>query len=476
MPLTITSTILMRTWMDPYTFGVIATLNLFVMYSLFSSLGTLSAAEVKLPYYRGKGDIEHFEQIRSTTFSFTMLTGAIFSLGVACWVVAEKSNLDEYIFIGLLVYCVYFFVNQISCFYITLLRVNHEFIFLSKYQFLSGFLTSIGNIFAVWLFGFKGFLAVAIIIVLFQLFFLAKQVNYLPLFRINRNEVKILLTSGLPMLILGLSAQGMKTIDNFLVLKLLDIQQLGLYTIALMANTIVFSVTNSISNVLYPSMQEAYGKSGALESLRSYTIRPTLMMGALLPIMIGMLYFLVPMVVHWLIPEFVPGIISFKIIVLSTYFFAMINMLTGYLISIGKQKSLIIINVSILFLIVGLAGIFNFFSYGLAGVALATGTGYFICFVLVSTLVLRQSTNWNQTFIFLKDSTLPFFFSLVLILIIDNFHYFFLIEDSKDFFDAILQFVVFVVFYTPCILLLEKKIHLIGDFLMPIFRKLEKVK
>jgi len=473
MPLTIISTILMRRWMDPYIFGVITTLNLFVMYSVFSSLGTLSAAEVKLPYYRGKGDIEHFEQIRSTTFSFTLLTGAIFSIGVACWVIARRSNLDEYIFMGLLVYCIYFFANQITSFYITLLRANHEFIFLSKFQFLSALVASLGNIFTVWLWGFKGFLVVAIIIVLSQIFFLVKHINYRPIFRISWFEIKILLVSGLPMLILGLSAQGMKTVDNFLVLKLFDVEQLGLYSIALMANSIVFSVTNSIANVLYPSMQEAFGKSGTLDSLRSYTIRPTLIIGALLPIMIGMLYFLVPMIVHWLIPKFIPGILSFKIIVLSTYFFAMVNMLTGYLISIGKQKSLILINASMLILIVGLSGFFNFFSWGLAGIALATGIGYFVCFVVVSIFVLRTWADWNQTIVFLKDTSLPFFYSLALILIIENFANLFLVVDAESFFGTMSQLSLFIVLYAPCILFLEKKTRLLSDFFIPIFRKPE---
>lgn len=359
-------------------------------------------------------------------------------------------------------------------FYITLLRANHEFVFLSKCQFAIGLLTSIGNIFAVWLFGFKGFLAVAIIMVLLQVIVLFRHVNYRPSFRISGVETKMLLMSGFPMLILGLSAQGMKTVDNFLVLRLLDIEQLGLYTIALMANTIVFSVTNSISNVLYPSMQEAYGKSGTSDSLRAYVIRPSLIMGGLLPVLIGMLYFLVPMVVHWLIPKFEPGIFAFKIIALSTYFFAMVNMSTGYLISRGKQKNLILINVAMLLLIVGLAATFNIFGWGLKGISLATGIGYFVYFIVVSTYVLRHWADWNQTIIFLKDTSLPFFFSLVLILAIEKFGNFLSVGDTQSFLGSMSQLSMFVVFYIPCILFLEKKTRMLSDFVVPLFRKLGK--
>lgn len=460
--------------MDPNTFGVIATLNLFVMYSTFSSLGTLSAAEVKLPYYLGKGDKVQFEQIRSATFAFTILTGLSFSVAVALWAIAARSRLDEYLFMGVLVYCIYFFTNQIASYYITLLRANHEFVFLGKYQFVSGLLTCAGNLTAVWIFGFKGFLAVAIIIVLIQVITLVAHVGFRPTFRISWVELKMLLMSGFPMLIIGLSTQGLKTVDNFLVLRILDIEQLGLYTIALMGGGIIYSATNSISNVLYPRMQEAYGKSGTSDTMRSYVIRPSLIMAVVLPAMIGILYFLIPMVVNWLIPKFELGIFPFKVIVLSTYFFAMVNMLTGYLISIGKQKILVLINMAVLILIVGIAAMLDSHNLGLGGIALATGSGYFACFLVVSIFVLRHWADWNQTLIFLKDTTLSFFFSLALILIIENYWHSSPIGNAGRLFDSLLQLFIFLVLYMPCIILSDRKTRLISDFVIPLFDKTEK--
>lgn len=470
MPVSIVSTILIRQWMDPYIFGVIATLNLFVLYSVFSNLGTLGAAEVKLPYYRGKGDMLEFEKIRSTTFAFTLLSGCMFSIGVAAWVILERTRIDEYLFMGMLVYCVYFVVNQVVCYYITLLRADSEFIFLSKLQLYSGLLTSGGNIFAVWTWGFKGFLAVAIINIFFQGGLLIRHVKYRPLFSLNLEEAKILLIGGLPMLILGLSAQGMKTIDNFLVLEFLGTEQLGFYTIALVANMIIFSVTNSIGNVLYPSMQAAYGRSGSSDSLRLYVIRPTLIVGLFLPIMISSLYFFVPMVVHWIIPKFDPGMFAFKIIVLSTYFFSIVNMSTGYLISINKQKILVIFSVFTLVLIAALAKMSVTFGWGLEGIALATGIGYFVYFSAISIFVLRHWATWKQTMVFLFDTSFPFFYGLGLILVIERFLSALAIANQSNFPLATFQLMLFLICYSPCFLILERKTRLICDFVSPLYQ------
>lgn len=472
MPLSIISTILMRRWLDPYAYGVIATLNLFVMYSIFSNLGTLSAAEAKLPLYQGQGDTVKCDQLKSSTFAFNFLTSVIFSVGVAVWAIAARSQLEEILFTGVLVYCIYFIANQVAAFYVTLLRSTHEFIFLSKYQFATGLFTILGNLLFVWLWGFKGYLAVAIIIVLLQVFILYKRVNYRPTFRISKVEIKVLIMSGLTMLILGLSAQGLKTVNNFLVLKLLGVEQLGMYTIALMASSIVFSVTLSIGNVLYPRMQEAYGKSGSSDSMRAYIIRPSLIMGVLLPVMIGLLFFLIPMVVHWMIPKFESGITAFKILVLPTYFFALINISNGYLVSLNKMKSLIVINVAVMLLIIALAEIFNIVGWGVEGVSLATGVGYFVYFIIVSAYVLRHWADWNETLVFLKDTCIPFFFSLVLIVGIEQIGNFLSIGDAQDFWGSMLQLSLFVVLYIPCIFFMEKKTRLLSDFVLPLLRKL----
>ncbi len=461
----------MRRWMDPHTYGVIATLNLLVMYSTFSGLGTLSAAEVQLPYFKGNGDKQKFEKIRSTTFVFTLLTSIIFSIGVAFWAVAYRLHLDEYLFMGVLVYCFYLFANQISAYYITLLRVNHEFIFFAKYQFISGLLTCIGNVIAVWFYGFKGFLAVAIIVVLLQVFFLFKHVAYIPTFRVSWEEIKILISNGFPMLMIGLSTQGMKTIDNILVLNILDIENLGLYTIALMGSNIIYSATNSISNVLYPSMQEAYGKSGTSDILRTYIIRPSHVIATLLPVLIGILYFIIPMIVNWLIPKFEAGILAFKVMVISTYFFAMVNILSGYLISRGRQKILVLINVLILMLTIGIAIMINKLNWGVGGIAIATGIGYCAYYFVISVYVLRHWAGWDQTFTFLKETTLPFFFSLVLIFSIENFWPLAQIEDDLRILLTMLKLFIFIGLYAPCIFLFDNKTGIVSEFFVPIIKK-----
>ncbi len=470
MPLTIVTSILMRRWLDPYVYGLIATLNLLVYYSAFSNLGTLSAAEVKIPFLKGEGDSSRVEQISSSTFTFTLITGAVFSIGLAVWATMNRASIDRMLFMGLMVYALYLFGLQLANYYITLLRASQEFIFLSKYQFITGFLASIGNLLAVWMFGFKGFLAVSIIIVMFQLYLLVRHLDYFPTLKISWDETGTLLKTGLPMLILGLAAQGMKTVDNLLVLKLLSIEHLGYYTIALMANSMVFSVTNSLTNVLYPSMQEAYGKSGRSDSLQAYVIRPSIIMGVVIPVMTGILYFAVPVAVYWLIPKFAPGLPAFKIIVLSSYFFAMINMTTGYLISLNKQKSIIVIYLSMLLLVTGLSFLSTYHGYGLEGISLATAIGYFVCFLIVTVYVLRHWSGWMETFVFLKDTSLPFFYSTLLILILER--YLKPGVDSKAV-NAVWQISGFLLLYLPFVYSYERKTLLFGDFVSPILQRIK---
>jgi len=457
--------------MDPYTFGVVATLNLLVLYSSFSDLGTMRAAEVQLPYLHGKGDIQKIEDIREAIFSFNLITSVTFSIVVAAWAVYVRSEINNYLFMGVLVYCVYFIINQIAAYYIILLRSTQEFVFLGKYIFVTSFLTGLGNVVAVWFFGYIGFLTVTIVVALIQVATLFSHACYRPIFNINPSVVKILLLSGLPMLVSGLSFQGLRTIDNFLVLRLLNTEQLGQYSIALMANAMIFSLTTSISTVLFPSMQEAYGMSGNNDSMRDYVTRPSIVISQLLPVMIGSMYFIIPLIVHWLIPKYESGVLSFKIIVLFTYFYAMTNMFFGFLTSMQKQKWIILINVVILILIFVLAETFTFYKWGLEGIALATGIGYFCYFIVVATYTLRHWASWSQTIAFLNDISLPFVYSAVLIYVVDHYFDLATTKDNMKYTLPFLQMSLFFALYLPCIFVYDRKSHLYSELFTRIFKR-----
>jgi len=471
-PLTVISGLLIKRSLGPYLIGVVATLSLFTGYSSFSHFGVLVAAERELPFCKGAGEHARFERIRYSMFTVTMVLGLVFSAGLAVWALAARSTLERPLFIGLLVSSVSILGGQwINC-YIVLLRTSKEFVFLSMYQVGSAALGSVLMLGGAVLFGFGGLLTATLMMTIFQAIWLAKRTNYIPSFRLDWQETKQLFIFGAPLLLLGLVMTGVKTVDNILVLRLLGFEALGLYTIALMANSLIFSVTNSLSTVLFPRMQEAYGKQRTIESLKVYVMRPSISMGLLLPLLIGGVFFAIPVVVQWLLPRFMAGLMAFKIITLGTYLFASFQMASSFLIALNKQLRLVALLVWALIVSVVAALFLTHRGWGLAGIASATVFGYFVCFVSVNSIALRHWSGWKPTAVFLWDMILPFAYSSALLILLDRYY----VSSSMGLIAscglALLKFLLFLLAYLPLVLLMDHKTRLLADFVRPAFSSL----
>lgn len=471
-PLAIISSLWTKGLIGPYLVGVLATLTLVTSYSGFSNLGMLSAAERDLPVLKGAGNGEGFNRMRDTIFTLTVISGVVFAVLMLAGTLIYRSAIDPALFEGLVVYALLVVLQQWGFYYITLLRTHQEFIFLSKVQVLLAALLSFGNVLAALLFGFRGLLILTVLVAVVQIALLSRHQNQLPALGLEWREVKHLFSVGVPLLAFGLVMTGMRTIDNVMVLRLLGTEALGLYSIALMANGILFALTNSLSGVLYPRMQAAYGRSKTLESLSEYVIRPTLIMGVILPVLMALIFFGVPSAVQAFLPRFIPGLPAFRVIVAVTYFFAMFQMSSAFLIALNKQFRVMLLLGVALVVTTLLSVVFTQLSWGLVGIASAVGVGYILCFVSVNTYAVRHWAGWRQVARFLWDAALPFLYSAVLLIMLEVL----LPSERSNLVLAAgltaLKFVLFCLGYIPLLLILERRTGLLADFGYPLLRSL----
>jgi PST family polysaccharide transporter len=377
-------------------------------------------------------------------------------------------------FIGTLVYALYVFVWMWSGYYLTLLRTSQEFVLLGKIQVLVGAVGSIGNVAAVLLFGFTGLLVVTVALIIAQTVLFSRYVTYISSPRIDWRELKRLLSVGVPLLVFGLAVTGIRTVDNILVLRLLGTEALGFYSIALMANTAIFSISNSLSGVLYPRMLKAYGGDPSIQTLSLYVIRPSILMAVVLPFLVGGLVFLIPPTVLWLLPRFLPGIPSLRVVSVSTYFLALFLMSVNFLVALNKQLR------TAAFLIVAIAMttffgiIFTRLGWGLSGIALATGIGYLFCFIGIDVYVLRYWVGWKEVTIFLGDLCAPIVYATGLLVVTDQLPMRLAGGVISGFLIGLVKFSLFGLAYLPMVFWMERKSGLISDFVKPLIRRLLK--
>ena len=85
--------------------------------------------------------------------------------------------------------------------------------------------------------------------------------------------------------------------------------------------------------------------------------------------MIGLVFLIVPILIYYLLPQYVPGITPVKIIVCAVFFFSLVGAATNFLITVNKERKILFIQAfAILF-----AAVLNYFAimrgYGIIGVA-----------------------------------------------------------------------------------------------------------
>jgi O-antigen/teichoic acid export membrane protein len=271
-------------------------------------------------------------------------------------------------------------VTQIYNFSVTFMRV------LKKVSHLS--LTIVVNILGVALFSIAGAyffgvlgLITGLMIATFLSAFFAYRLSGMRLrFYWNAGEVWRLIRIGFPLVLAGYALDTFLIVDTIMIGKMIGYNQLGFYTIALMSIQQINSLGRFSQIILLPHIQEKYGKTKDLTDAKSLFVKSTTTLVYFLPVIIALVFFGVPVVVHYFLPKFNPGLVAMRILVTAYYFVAVNEMSGSILFTINKQARQIPIFAAMIVMAIGLNYLFIKTKGGIEGVALATTIAYFFYF------------------------------------------------------------------------------------------------
>ena len=177
----------------------------------------------------------------------------------------------------------------------------------------------------------------------------------------DKEELKRLIKIGLPLVLLGFMFTNLTNIDRIVVIKMLGLEQMGLYSVALMMGNLVYNISNMGGIVLYPRFQEIYGKTGERENV--FKVMTTVLKVISVPLLIftALAVFLLPYAVKMIIPKYVDGIPAMRIFLWGTYFLSMSIFCGHYLVTLDKQKYSLV--AGIITIIFWLLYFFAYFEY-----------------------------------------------------------------------------------------------------------------
>ncbi len=337
--------ILVRRLLGPASMGLWAFLQVIVNYSKYSLLGTAQAANREIPYLNGKGEYKKAEELQNTVYGFAVLSGivnAVVCIGYGLW---QKDKHSPEFFMGLVACALIIYGQRIYNYALVILRVTKKFQVVAKLMIFSSAMTVLLTVALTLPFGFYGFLVSQVAIYGINTWFIN---HYSPIgFRFcwNWEKLKPVLKLGLSLILCQVAYTVLTSLDRIMIAKMLGFKALGVFSIALMANTYIMSFPNMAGIVLFPYYQEKFGQGDSIQDLKNYVIYPIVSLTYLLPFLIGTVSFVSPLLIHYFLPAYSNGLAALQVLLVASYFLCMSQPLSIFLVTINRQFHLFIVTV-----------------------------------------------------------------------------------------------------------------------------------
>ena len=187
----------------------------------------------------------------------------------------------------------------------------------------------------------------------------------------------------MPLMGAGVLYGLLTTVDRWVILANLGVDDLGHYTVAILVFGILSVIPLVISQQIYPRMAFRYGETCDSISLLPMIAKQSFSaFGVTLPIII-IAYFLVPHFVTTFMPQYSQGILPARILLIGLLFLPLAGGVANFINTIDRQFYYLIIQAAAVIINFVLGTLLVRFGWGLAGVAWAGAITYFLYSLLL---------------------------------------------------------------------------------------------
>ncbi len=358
--------------------GCWALLSVVLLYGMYINMGINNALYREMPQCIGAKEVAKAGKIQNVTFSYLIVISLVGS--VVIWVLSFYLFTDPVLKTGVKIVAVLVFVTQMYNLVLTILRARKQISILSKVVVFNSLFVAVFALPGAYLFDVNGFAAGMVVSTALSFYFAKRWGNIRFSLEFDLVQIWHLLKIGLAMFLSGILYRTFMNIDKIMIGKMLGLEQLGLYTIGIMAVSQIGSLPRFFSIVIFPHIQEKYGVTKDVMEIKSMILKPTYLISRLGPVLLGIIIFLVQLVVLSVLPQFKDGLDVMKILVFGYFFIVVNEMSSTLLFTINKQKLLIPLYGIMVAVSIGMNYLFITFGWGITGVALGTSISYLLFF------------------------------------------------------------------------------------------------
>ena len=282
------------------------------------------------------------------------------------------------------------------------------------------------------------------------------KVKKIPTINISFRLIKQLLKIGFPIMLVWLLLTLLRSSDRIVILSMISEEALGYYGVATVVAGVISIIPLTVYSVILPRIMEKLGQTNNINSIKYYLVEPAVITAFFLPIVIASIYYSIHIPIIYFLEKYFDSISVIKILSFALFFSSFAIPLSTC-VALNKQKAIayllvppILLNIIINYILVSL-------NFGLNGVAIGTGVSYFVLCSSVFWFSLKQfDDSGSEIFNFLLFLYSPFFYSILLIIVLDRYLKFDTNTFWSDIGSTFIKFGIFLIFYSFIIVLNRK--------------------
>lgn len=378
-------------FLDPAAYGIWLSLEIIIKYSAYAHLGVEYGFSNRLPYYIGKNNSGRIREMQDTAYLTWTVFASIFTLAILAFSVFN-TNTSLIFKWGLPVIAVMVLSEQqITYLGRWLTSGKKDFSTFSRMQVVRTIINFCLIIPLAYFFNVGGLMAGTLFtsVVLAGIWWKITDFRYQKNF--SKEALKELFEIGFPILLTALGGLLIETVDRLLILNRLGSEQLGFYGVTVLGGSFMYGILAQSGSAMLPHMVEDIGRNNDdPHCLKKYLIKPTLIFASASVIMILALQFVIPLIVTYWVPKYLPGLSAFYFFI-PGYFFLSIILAAGNIVQViyvtKKRLHLLVLFQAGAVLVEIASGIFFLnVGLGIAGVALSSTLAYAFYGIIVLSL------------------------------------------------------------------------------------------
>jgi len=369
--------------LGPPVYGLWNTLNLILIYGYAIHLGVINAMNRDVPLFKGKRDFRKVNEVRQVSLGFTIVSTLTAGAIIA---VSSLTFINSLIRSSMQLMAILLICSQIYTYLQTYLKSDRRFTQVSYQQFAFAGILPILAIPLVIRYRLHGYILGQSLAIFAISILIVKTFPFSLRPKFSSQEISRLIKVGFPIMAAGLLYGLLTTVDRWVILNFLGVEQLGYYSLVIMITNMLTLIPMVIAQQIYPRMAETFGGTMNFSSLKKWVFGQIILTEAvMIPLLISV-YFLFPHIIQRFLPNYVPGIAAMKIILVGLLFLPLAGGFGNFLNTVDKQVYYMIVQGIAVLINVGVNVAFVKIGLGISGVALGTSLTYSIYSLLLFTI------------------------------------------------------------------------------------------